>query len=626
MRIKPEFGSVVGQIDDMHWGQVLLLHNAYGVIEIEDTEGLARRQGVVVLNKLTHRLSSNVTSLKELSEIADEVIESQVKSIILVLPVGNILYIVLRGSGVVYLKRDRLLATLIDKPGGISGEVAQGDTLLAVSHGITRALQPDEVTGVFDHLEAQEVAEKLTLLLHAKDNGRGAAALVFQISSFLPIEAEESEQEATSIAQVESFTKPNSHDGVARAPEPSFFIRLKNALRTRRLPHRSKVGHVIAVLGSIVPTRERSGRKFLTIAILIFVGLFGISVVLGIQKQASNAKNRELMKVLDEAQRNFDEGVALMTLNPVTGRARLKQAQSALKPLVDTVSDRTREGRQLIALYGKVVENLTLAMQIVPVVPKLFYDVSLLKKDARISAVSLLGETLSIVDQAGRTVYELDLPSKSGQILAGGQEYEGVSFAATGGGKVYTLVDKGIHSIRLSDKKTVTTVIKKNDKWGSIVSMVSYGGNIYLLDREKSRIWKYISTEGGFSELLDYLNADYFTDFSRATNMAIDGSVWVATSDGKILRFTQGKENPVVLAGVEPTLGMNLLVYTSDSAKHVYILDTQNKRVVVVDKDGVYVAQYVWDQALTVTDLVVSESQSKILLVADGKLYSIDLK
>ena len=73
-------------------------------------------------------------------------------------------------------------------------------------------------------------------------------------------------------------------------------------------------------------------------------------------------------------------------------------------------------------------------------------------------------------------------------------------------------------------------------------------------------------------------------------------------------------------------MGGQLKVYTHDEAKMVYILDSEHKRVVVYDKDGLYISQYIWDKTFVVTGLVVPESLGKLLLLADGKIYSIDLK
>ena len=186
------------------------------------------------------------------------------------------------------------------------------------------------------------------------------------------------------------------------------------------------------------------------------------------------------------------------------------------------------------------------------------------------------------------------------------------------------------------EEKTVQAVIPKNPEWGDIASLVAYGGNQYLLDTQKGRIWKYVVTDSqtatqsagaqwGFTTMREYLNPDTLPDFSGATNMAIDGSVWVGTKTGKILKFTQGREDTFVPKGVEPAFGSTLLVYTSDEVKNLYILDSDNKRIVVLEKDGTYLAQYTWTDIVPI-ELVVSEELKKIFLLSDGKLYAITLK
>ena len=107
--------------------------------------------------------------------------------------------------------------------------------------------------------------------------------------------------------------------------------------------------------------------------------------------------------------------------------------------------------------------------------------------------------------------------------------------------------------------------------------------------------------------------------------MTIDGSVWVGTTKGQILHFTQGQVNPFVPQGVDPALGNEIHVYTTDDTKNVYLLDADNSRVVVLDKNGVYLAQYRWTGGRP-RDFVVSEENKKILLLIDGKIYSVGLQ
>lgn len=613
MQIKPTLGSVVGQINPQKWGQVLLSPGAYGVVEVEDEAGAARGLGIRVLSQLAQGLESQPNNLKAVEAIVDEVLQPGVTTLLVLVPVGQVVYLVLRGNGAVYLKRDEQIAPLMLAQGAISGEIKLHDTLLLVSRGFTRLLPQQKLVATFDHLSATEAAEKLTLMLHEQEGGEGSAALIFQATEFIPLEAEES-------APNRPVPQPRPMETLLQATSRRF-----SGSARRRLT---------ALRGKLPQAFGANKRKLMLVSVVLLVLLLG-SIGLGLRRQAGRAQNQEVTRAMAEAQHALDEGVALLELNPVKGRQRLTQAKTLLEPLVASFSSRSSQGKELAKLYQQVIDNLAQAMQVVRANPSLFYDVSLLKKGAQATTLSLAGDTLGVVDRDTRTVYAISLPTKSGQVVAGGDAYPNPSFIAAATDKFYVLTETGVNAVSLADKKTSASVIKKDSEWGTLGAMVAYGGNLYLLDVQKSRIWKYVATESGFSPLREYLNPDTLPNLSKATGMAIDGSVWLGTGDGKILRFTQGKENTFVPQGVDPPLGTNLLVYTSDSVKNVYVVDSEKNRLVVLDKDGVYLAQYIWEAFtegeqqqtnLLITGLAVSETQKKIFLLANGRIYGLELK
>jgi len=594
MHVKPAVGSVVGPTSVTHWAQILQLPTAYGVVEVAYPDGAARAAGIHILSSLSQQLTDGPVSLKALSRIVEDAVGDGVRTILVAVPVGNILYIVLRGNGDVYCKRGREFARLLHGTGEISGEVKIGDTLLLTSAEFSKAIHQDELTQVFDHLPPAEVAERLTLLLHEKEYGEGSAALILQINDLYDLEIPDTTVRVTPVSR--------RHLSLAH---------IKSAIRRAR-------------------SHPKKATALLT---LVLIAVFGVSVLLGVWKQATRVKNQSVVNTLNDAQHALDEGVALSSLNPVKGRERLVTAKQLLEPLRASVSLRTQEGVQVANLYRQVTDNLTQAMQIHNVKPELFFDAGLVKKDGKISSIGFEGTTMGITDQVTKTVYALDVTSKNTQVLGGGQTYAGLSYVAVHGTNVYVLTDSGINQVRLTDKQTTVSVVKKDPQWGSVSSLVSFGGNLYLLDREKSRIWKYVATDiglpagrQGFSDTREYLNPDTLPDFGRATSMAIDGSVWIGTADGKIMKFTQGKTDTFVPQGVDPAFGGNLTVYTSDATTNLYVLDSQNKRVVALTKDGTYLSQYMWKDAITPTQLAVSEDQKKIYLLAAGQLYAVNLK
>jgi hypothetical protein len=613
MRIKSSLGLAVGPVDATHWGQVLVLPNAYGIVEIDDSEGNAQERGVQLITKLGEKLSRDLVSLSMIEEVADTFVFPYVRSLVIFVPVGRIVYLVLRGTGEIYVKRGSELASLMHQDGGISGEVKEKDTFLLVSHGFSQVLSRGELSSLFDHLTPPDIAEKLTLLLHEKKGGEGSVALVYEASALEDSSIREPVEEVISEEIPENEQVPVQ----SRTP----FIQVMTEKIRSVIPSHIRLSsmkrHILLL--------RHEPKKMTAVLVIFLLSLFVVSVTLGIYKQTTAKKDQAIVSATSDAQLAFDEGVALMSLNQVKARERLVKAKELLEPYIQTASSHSQQGYQLSLLYKKITDNLTQAMQVVDVTLDTFYDMGLLKKDAVVSSMTLDGSTIVVGDGQTGTLYAIDSISKKAQIITGGDGYKNATGVTKHGDTYYVLTENGILRYSPLDKKT-TKIISPDPSWGTITSLLSFGGNLYLLDTAKSRIWKYVATDTGFSEIREYLNPDTLPDLSNVTDMAIDGSVWLGTTNGKILRFTQGKENTYITKGVDPAFGTKLFVYTSDEVKNIYVLDSQNNRVVVLDKDGLYLAQYHYSGTISPTSFVVSEEAKKILLPSDGKIYSITLK
>lgn len=608
MNIRPVVASVVGQVTDERWGQVLQTPHAYGVVEIYSSVGIARQRGIHILTELTQAFATPPVSLAGLAAVADAVSRNEdIVSLILLVPVGATLYIVSRGKGRVYLKRDVKLAMLLDDSQSLSGDVQEGDVIIAATSGFVRTLTSTELIGVFDHLSPVEVAEKLTMRLHEKDGGEGGAALIFHIEKQ---KEERVEQEIVS----EMSAKPAPIAPSIRFRRVKAFGRKVTTIRQRRALR--KFTSMVFKFPALAPKR---------LVAYIVAFLFLASVLLGIRQSRVSETKSAMSETIKEAQHSFNEGMALLDLNPVKGRERLTEAQALLEPLVARKL-KTEEGKNAERLFAEVADNLTRAMHIVRVSPELFFDMSLLKKGAVAVDVSLFGDVIAALDSGGKTVFTLGISNKNGKIVGGGAPLSDAKHIAMYGDKIYVWTPKGIHMVRLTDEKTVANAIPVSSEWGVISDMISFGGNIYLLDTQKSRIWKYVATEKGFSDVFEYLNPDTLPDLSQTTNMAIDGSVWLGTSIGSIVRFTSGQSHTYTPQGEDTPLGSNLAVYTNDETEMLYVLDSDHNRIMVFDKDGLYMSQYMWENGLPVQKIVVSETQQKIFLLAGGKLYETPLR
>lgn len=598
---KPLVGSVVGPTTLTHWGQVLNLPNAYGVVEVSFQDGGARAAGIHLLSELSSKLSDAPTSLQGLRDIVDAVWGDGVETILLCVPVGHVIYVVLRGKGDVYLSRGRQFARLLHDTGSISGEIQPDDTIILASGEFSRALSQDEAGAVFDHLTPEEVAEKLTLILHEKPYGDGSAAMVLRFGEgFSGIEPEPAKESLGNLAKTKIFL---AHFHPRRVRRHLSIPVLKHDFQRLR-------------------THPKRVTFYITAALIV---LFGIAVVLGIWRQSTQGASPAVVAAVSDARHALDEGVALLSLNPVKGRERLVSAKQLLDPLTKSVSPTSTEGRVIADLLRQVNDNLTQSMQVSKVKPDLFFDAALVKKGGTISSIGYEGTTMGLIDPTTQTVIALDVTSKKATVVGGGSAYVGMAYTTIHGDSLYVFTDSGIQKVQLTGEQSKKLTVKKDPQWGVVAALDTFGGNLYLLDTQKSRIWKYVATDTGFSDLKEYLNPDTLPDLSQANSLAIDGSVWLGSKNGKIWKFTGGKEDTFIPQGVDPAFGNNLVIYTSDSVNNIYVLDTDNKRVVVLQKDGTYLSQYSWTD-ITPLQLAVSEELKKIFLLSGGKLYDITLK
>jgi len=607
----------VGHVDEVHWGQVLVTPHAYGVVEVQDNDRQARQVGIQILTELTHRLSLGVLSLEDLENIAWSIYSKKIVTAAMLVPVGKIAYLVACGSGLVYLKRGDKLATLIAGNGAISGELQKGDTLLLVSCGFTQAVSKTSLVSVFDHLPPRDVAERLTILLHEKTDIPGAVALVFQVADFISDE----EQEAYENKRVNDTGSTSNSTRVFA--EGRIDLVLKKLIRF-------DLNRIYLFLNRLKSGQKK--RSFMGLLAFAAAGLFIGSVILGIWKQAQNASNRAVTNAIADARIAYEEGTALLDLNSIKGRERLAEARNILEPYLEKTSEKSSTGRELRKLHNEIMSNLTQALRIFKVTPELYYDISLLKKGAIASVIDLESDTLAVLDRQATSVYTVEITAQSGQMVGSGGDLVGALNLTISRNSVYVEADKGIVMVSAMDKKP-TLVIKKPENWVVPSEIVMFGGNLYVLDTGASKIWKYIGSGGSsggagqtFSDTREYLSPDSLVDLSQAVSMTIDGSIWIATSQGRIIKFTQGKEDSFVPKGIEPQLGLSLRLYTGDILNNLYVLDMQQKRVVVLDKSGLYIAQYVWDATMGISDFVVSETQKTLLLLSEGKIYRVAIQ
>lgn len=254
-----------------------------------------------------------------------------------------------------------------------------------------------------------------------------------------------------------------------------------------------------------------------------------------------------------------------------------------------------------------------------------FLDLNLIKPGFTTTRLSYSLGKLLLMDPSTSNLVVLDLSAKNPLPLAGSTQLgKAAAFSLNGDFAFAYSDDKGITRIDVNSQKN-TLAVKPDPDWGKIKDLVGFGSNIYLLDSVKNQIWKYVPVATGYSDKFTYLDSNQKADFLGALRMEIDSSVWVLKPNLEILKFTQGLADNFSVSGLDKNLSSVTNFFVSDETDNIYLLDSDNSRLVVLTKSGKYVAQYSDDKFKTATDLVVDEKNKKVYLLNSDKIFQFSL-
>jgi hypothetical protein len=519
----------------------------------------------------------------------------------------KVVYSAVGGGAQVAIFRNGMLAKILESSPkqvvSASGYPKDKDTLLLATNRFFETIPNGVLKGALESADPASAAESLAPAVHAvEDNGNiGAVVIRFEKTAFFAQEQEAPPPEAP--AAVPAAEK-------AKGILTGVFTNIQRAL-SRRLPERK-----IYVKG--VPDDEsvpQSKKTTLTVGIVLLIILV-VSIGFGIRQKIVKDQKGKYSDRLAQAQHEIEEAKNLASLNPERSRELFSSSFS----LAETLKAEGVKDPGLEELLNNLDVNRGLILGEYRQETELYMDLSILSDGLKGDDISGSAERVYVLDKAGKKVVGITLATKKTEVVAGPDQVEGAESLTSYGERVFVLTGEGLNEVG-EDK---TRAIEKD--WEGEVLPYAYAGNIYLLDKPANTIWRFAGAEGSFGSKSDWLGVGVEPDFSRIVSITIDGNIWVLSQTGKILKFSRGSPQNVAAAGVFPALVSANAIYTNEEAGFVYILDKTGKRIVVLDKDGNYKAQYFSDRLSEANDLVVSEAQKKIILLAGSKLYFLEIK
>ena len=166
------------------------------------------------------------------------------------------------------------------------------------------------------------------------------------------------------------------------------------------------------------------------------------------------------------------------------------------------------------------------------------------------------------------------------------------------------------------------------DLWEEPVAATGYYGRLYVLDPKANQLLRYTLTNGGFEGMpSNYFSPENVADLANATDIAIDGNVYILHSDGVIAKYQEGASVPFTQRDLDRPLDGPTSLYVTgfmDEDGYVYIADAGNQRIVQFSKTGEFIRQLLGTDAMHMNDLrslYVDEATEELFFINASGLY-----
>jgi|GEM_PF-6205324 hypothetical protein len=254
--------------------------------------------------------------------------------------------------------------------------------------------------------------------------------------------------------------------------------------------------------------------------------------------------------------------------------------------------------------------------------PILVYDFSLIEKNIKPTNLSGAKDVLYAASAESGAVYLLKVASPTDtKRVDGGKITAPLVRVSAFADQVFVLGKSEVFVIKTKTKE-IATALSSLDSI-KFADFASYNSNLYFLDSVGSRILRALYGEKGYSTPTNWLKQP--VDLSKANSLALNGSVYVLLSDGKVLKFEGGKLSDFSLSGYTKSLGLSTYIYTGSGVNYIYLVDKDGKKIVQFDESGSYLKAYDFNDSeiASLSSIYVDPTTLSIYILSGSKVYEV---
>lgn len=381
-------------------------------------------------------------------------------------------------------------------------------------------------------------------------------------------------------------------------------------------------------LGRVDQHSRARGARQQRITSLLALGLLAATLVIGglvVRDYQTNQVKSDYQVVLAAVRSDLTSAEGLIEHKPQDQEKAKQRLDSARARIAQASTSPVADKAEIAQLQNKVD---TLADRLANVI----IDLARLSGGAAAKITSLTATVngLYAADPgAGRLWRISGDPGIAGVVLEKGKAAVGAPVVVASSDAALLTIDDQKKVWRAEGNTVVDVTPADRDKWKSVTAIASFVGNLYVLDAQSGQLWKHEEENGGFGPATAYLLGALQPNTVRS--VAVDGAVWIATTNGDILRFRRtglataaAREDFVPRWQGEPVRAT--AIQAIDGQRSIYLLDGPGRRIVQLGRDGRETARFALPAELPeATAFYVSEGLKTAYTTHGSKIAATDL-
>ncbi|MFA6446678.1 MAG: hypothetical protein WCW31_00280 [Patescibacteria group bacterium] len=302
-------------------------------------------------------------------------------------------------------------------------------------------------------------------------------------------------------------------------------------------------------------------------------------------------------------------------------RTEIDMSEKILTGLDTSTADRKARAQKLSTEISQIKEKLRKLVPLSGVTE--LYSLPVTSPDNTLAAPIMTEKYAYVADNQLKQVLKIDLATKETKKIAYPSKMGDVKFGSLGDLSIVFMDDKGqLMALTLANDQA--SELNKLSQTSSTSDLVVYNKRAYVLDGQSGKILRYTKTDAGFGSASRYIQ-DPSIDLVGAVGLAIDSNVYVAKSNGQILKFLSGKQETFSPIAIDPPMSSVSSIWTDLDDPRIMVTDPAEKRIVIFDKNGLLTAQLTSNEFGVLKDIKSRTNSKQAVVLSGNRLLLVPL-